>query len=62
MTVADDLLEAVKVVSEEKLSPPLTLNRLEDTWKEYQLAQGMIQASVDVVRTFCPPGYMHQVL
>ncbi|KAM5158294.1 serine/threonine-protein kinase 31 [Mantella aurantiaca] len=49
MSVADDLLEAVKVVSEEQLSAPSTLKSLDDKWKEYHLAQEMIQTSVDVV-------------
>ncbi|XP_072268613.1 serine/threonine-protein kinase 31 [Pyxicephalus adspersus] len=49
MSLADDLLEAVKVVSEEQLSAPSTLYKLEDNWREYYLAQEMIQACMDVV-------------
>ncbi|XP_073437508.1 serine/threonine-protein kinase 31 isoform X3 [Dendrobates tinctorius] len=49
MTAADDLLEAVKAVSQEQLSAPSSLNALEETWKEYSLAQKMIQECSDVV-------------
>ncbi|XP_073486207.1 serine/threonine-protein kinase 31 [Aquarana catesbeiana] len=49
MSVADDLLEAVKVVTEKPLSAPSTLKNLEDNWKEYHLAQEMIQDCNDVV-------------
>ncbi|XP_040208804.1 serine/threonine-protein kinase 31 isoform X2 [Rana temporaria] len=49
ISVAEDLLEAVKVVTANPLSAPLTLNNLEDNWKEYHLAQEMIQGCNDVV-------------
>ncbi|XP_069585965.1 serine/threonine-protein kinase 31 [Ranitomeya imitator] len=49
MTAADDLLKAVKAVSQEQLSAPSSLNALEETWKEYSLAQKMIQECSDVV-------------
>lgn len=54
MSVADDLLEAVKVVTEKPLSAPSTLKNLEDNWKEYHLAQEMIQDCNDVVGAFFP--------
>ncbi|XP_073532648.1 serine/threonine-protein kinase 31 [Phyllobates terribilis] len=49
MTAADDLLEAVKAVSQVKLSAPSSLNALEENWKEYSTAQEMIRECSDVV-------------
>ncbi|XP_075068340.1 serine/threonine-protein kinase 31 isoform X2 [Mixophyes fleayi] len=49
MTIADDLLEAVRVVNEEQLSAPSSLSILEDYWTEYKFSQEMIQASSNVV-------------
>ncbi|CAN2389804.1 Serine threonine kinase 31, partial [Pristimantis euphronides] len=48
MTAADDLLEAVKVVSQGQLSAPSSLNILEDNWKEYSFAQEMIRDCSDM--------------
>ncbi|XP_068092120.1 serine/threonine-protein kinase 31 [Hyperolius riggenbachi] len=47
--IADDLMEAVKVVNEEQLSAPATLNTLNENWREYDSAQEMIRTCSDVV-------------
>ncbi|KAG9476255.1 hypothetical protein GDO78_003032, partial [Eleutherodactylus coqui] len=49
MTAADDLLEAVKVVGQEQLCAPSTLNILEENWKEYSCAQETIRECSDLV-------------
>ncbi|XP_063777752.1 serine/threonine-protein kinase 31 isoform X2 [Pseudophryne corroboree] len=49
LTIADDLLEAARVVNEEQVSAPCSLNILEENWTEYKYSQEMIQACSDVV-------------
>ncbi|XP_056375781.1 serine/threonine-protein kinase 31 isoform X2 [Hyla sarda] len=49
VTLADDLLDAVKVVGSGQLSAPSSLNALEKTWEEYSFAQEMIRECSDVV-------------
>ncbi|XP_040289937.1 serine/threonine-protein kinase 31 [Bufo bufo] len=49
VTVADDLLEAVKVVGQGRLSAPSSLNILEEYWKEYSVSQELIRECSDVV-------------
>ncbi|XP_069814882.1 serine/threonine-protein kinase 31 isoform X2 [Dendropsophus ebraccatus] len=48
-TVADDLLEAVKIVGKGRLYAPCSLTTLEEKWKEYSLAQELIRGCSDVV-------------
>ncbi|XP_029444963.1 serine/threonine-protein kinase 31 isoform X3 [Rhinatrema bivittatum] len=44
----DDLSEAIRVVTVECLSVPLSLQKLDDSWTEYNLAQEMIRLCKDV--------------
>ncbi|MEE6466313.1 hypothetical protein FKM82_006903 [Ascaphus truei] len=44
----DDLLEAVRVVTEERLCAPSSLNTLDESWMEYNFAQEMIQQCPDL--------------
>ncbi|XP_072009869.1 serine/threonine-protein kinase 31 [Engystomops pustulosus] len=48
MASADDLLEAVEVVSQGQLSAPSSLGVLEENWKEYSFSQEMIRDCSDV--------------
>ncbi|XP_053322801.1 serine/threonine-protein kinase 31 [Spea bombifrons] len=48
MNIADDLLEAVSVVTTERLSALTSLNQLERDWTEYNLAQENIRCCSDV--------------
>ncbi|KAM8967094.1 serine/threonine-protein kinase 31 [Pelodytes ibericus] len=48
LTIGNDLLEAIRIVTEERLSAPSSLNQLEENWTEYDLAQGKIQCCLEV--------------
>uniref|UniRef100_A0A8C5M604 Serine/threonine kinase 31 n=1 Tax=Leptobrachium leishanense TaxID=445787 RepID=A0A8C5M604_9ANUR len=49
VTVGDDLLEAISVVTEERISAPASMNELEENWTEYICAQEKIRSCADVV-------------
>uniref|UniRef100_F6SCF9 Serine/threonine kinase 31 n=1 Tax=Xenopus tropicalis TaxID=8364 RepID=F6SCF9_XENTR len=46
----DDLLQAVIVVTEEKLVPPSSLSNLDETWEKYNLAQETIKNCSDITK------------
>ncbi|XP_063309199.1 serine/threonine-protein kinase 31 [Pelobates fuscus] len=47
--IGDDLLEAISIVTEERISTPSSLNQLEETWTEYSFSQEKIRSCSDVV-------------
>ncbi|CAH2282639.1 serine threonine- kinase 31 isoform X1 [Pelobates cultripes] len=48
--IGDDLLEAISIVTEERISTPSSLNQLEETWTEYSFSQEKIRSCSDVSR------------
>ncbi|KAK1172955.1 hypothetical protein AOXY_G5666 [Acipenser oxyrinchus oxyrinchus] len=43
-SLGDDLLEAIRVVTQDCISPPETMEKLTTTWTKYSLAQEMLQS------------------